>query len=127
MSDALINDNGKLRKAEDIELAEAVIKAKEKGPWEVIDLLVSAWVKRAPEESQALKVSIDDQREMLDDPKFGQTKGGKKFERRFTIIFPSMLQVMIRTQYKAQELEFDNEFFKEFANRYPGFKVAEEV
>lgn len=126
--DSIVYDNGKLRRSEDIELAEKITELRlKKGPWDVIELLVEAWVKRAPEESEALKISIDDQKEMLADKKFGQTKGGQVVERRFTLIFPSMLQLMIRTQYKADELPFDSDFYREFARRFPNFKIAEKV
>jgi len=33
--------------------------------------------------------------------------------------------LMIRTQYKADELPMDREFFKKFGEKYPAFKIAE--
>lgn len=124
----LIADNGKVRNSDDVELAEKAMEAKEKeGPWGVIDVLIRAWGERAPEQVQALRIELDDHRELLDDKKFGQTLGGKDFERRFTLVFPQNLQLMIRSIYKADELPFDREFYQEFARRYPFFKVAEEV
>lgn len=128
MADIVISNNGKLRKQEDIELADQVTKLRKKGDvWGVIDLLVEAWVKRAPEESEALKIDIADQQEMMVDKEFGQTMGGKDMDRRLQVIFPMTLDLLIRTQYKAKELPFNAEFYREFAKRYPGFKVAEKV
>lgn len=121
----LILDNGRIRDSEDIDLADNIIKARKKGPWEVVDLLVKAWIRKSPEEVQAVKVDISDQREMLIDKKYGQTKGGKDMERRFTLIFPTSLQLLIRTQYKADELPFDRKFYNDFAKRYPGFRISE--
>ena len=53
------------------------------------------------------------------DKVYGVTKGGKDFDRRFTLTFPSKLLLLIRTVYKPDELTFDKEFFKEFVKRYP--------
>lgn len=120
--------NGKLRDARDVELAERIVElAHKKDPWAVIDELVKIWISRSPDEVQAVKIDIDDQRELTADKRFGQTLGGRDMERRFTLLFPSQLQLLIRTQYKSEDLPFDSKFFKEFAKRYPGFKVAEKV
>ncbi len=124
----LIYDNGKIRNSDDIELADAIIKANNKGGhWETIDLLVKAWAKRTPEEVEAIKIDIGDRREMLNDKEYGSTMGGNDMERRFTLIFPSTLQLLIRTQFKADVLPFDRKFYTEFAKRYPGFKIAEKT
>lgn len=121
----LVYEDGKIRDSDDITLADEIIKARKKGPWHVIDLLVNSWVKRSPEEVQAVKVDISDRRELLVDKEYGTTLGGNDMERRFTLIFPTGLQAMIRTQYKAEDLPFDRKFYTEFAKKYPGFKIAE--
>lgn len=122
----LISDNGKIRDAEDVELVETVLKLKNQGEkWAAIDLLLRAWSERAGDEVKALEIEIKDFREQLVDKKYGVTKGGKQVERRFTLTFPQRLMMMIRAIYKADELEFDSEFFREFVKRYPWFKVAE--
>jgi len=121
----LILDNGKIRSSEDLELADSIIKARAKGPWEVIDLLIQAWLRRSPEEVKAVKIDVSDQREMLIDKKYGTTMGGKDMERRFTLLFPTSLQSLIRTQYKPEELPFNSGFYREFSKRYPAFKIAE--
>lgn len=123
----LVYEDGKIRNSEDADLADEIIKARKKGPWEVIDLLVKSWVKRSPEEVQAVKIDVTDRRELLVDKKYGTTLGGKDMERRFTLIFPTTLQSLIRTQYKADELPFDRNFYTDFGNRYPGFRVAEKT
>jgi hypothetical protein len=128
MGQLLITEHGKIRKADDLELAEKIVETKQqKDHWAVIDELIKAWSERTPEQVQALKVEIDDHRETLVDKKFGQTLGGKDFERRFTLVFPITVQLMIRSVYKAEELQFDREFYKEFARRYPFFRIAQEV
>lgn len=114
--------------ANDAEFADKVMWArKKKGPWEVIDLLVSEWVKRSPEEFKAFKVTIKEDRETLADPKFGQTKGGKDQERRWIGLMPLMLQNLIRTQYSNSELPFTRTFFKKFYKKYPFFQIPEKL
>lgn len=118
--------NGRIVSGSDIELADKVMQLRQtKGPWEVIDALVSAWAERAPEEVKAMKIQIGEYRDLLVDPKYGQTSGGHDQERRFTLSFPYELQNMIRTQYKSEELPFDSKFYSEFGKRFPFFRVAE--
>lgn len=124
--DLIIDDNGKKRKKSDIDFADDIIKLKNaKDQWAVIEKVLEHWVKSTPEESAALKVQLDDHREMLIDKEFGQTTGGKDMERRFSLIFPLRVQQVLRTIYAPEELEFDKKFFNEFAKRYPKFRVAE--
>jgi hypothetical protein len=125
-SDLVVDENGKTRLKEDIDFAEEVIKLKnQKDQWAVIDKLLDKWIKTAPSETEALKIQLEDQRELLEDKEFGQTKGGKDMERRFTLIFPLKLMLMLRATYAPEELEFNSKFYKEFVKRYPNFKVAE--
>lgn len=117
--------SGLPRAAKDVELAEEIIKLKNsKGQWAVIDKLLTAWSERAPDDVDALGVELEDHRENLTDKEFGTTKEGKDFDRRFTLVFPRQLWVMIRTVYKADDLQMDEAFYQEFAKRYPFFKVA---
>lgn len=128
MDNLYVVEDGIPRRAEDIELVEQVIKLRNnKNHWAVIDLLIKVWAKSASDEVDAFQVQVKDYKEGLVDSKYGQTKGGKDFERRFTISFPKTLMIMIRTQYKADELPMDSKFFSEFAKRYPFFKVSEKI
>lgn len=126
MADIVVADNGRIRKLDDVELAEDVIKAKNsKDTWTVIDKLVNAWAKRAPEEEKAVMINVGQYREQVVDKKFGQTLLGKDQERRFKLSFPYSLMMMIRSIYKQEDLKMDDKFFDEFAKRYPAFRVAE--
>ena len=121
-----ILDNGISRRLEDVELAEKVIELRrKKDPWAVIHLMTIAWANKAPDEVDALMIGIKDYREDLVDHKYGQTKGGKDLERRFTLSFPKTLMRMIRTIYNSEELPMDSKFFAEFGKRYPAFKISE--
>ena len=128
MSKYIIEGNGKIRNSDDIELADKLVKmCKNKDQWAVIDELVKIWIKKSPEEAEAVKIDVKDQREILIDKKYGQTKGGKDMERRFQVLFPTQLMNLIRTLYKSDELPFDRKFYKEFVVRYPNFKIAEKI
>lgn len=121
----MVEDNGKLRKAEDVTLVDKIMELKSRGdPWVVIDELLKVWSERTPDEVKAVQIDVEEQREMLIDKKFGTTKEGGAMERRFKMLFPSNLSLMIRTIYKAEELPFDKVFYAEFAKRYPFFKIA---
>lgn len=126
MSKLIIDEKGRLLTTEKFELADRIMKLRaNKSPWVVIDELVRFWIKNAPEDVEALKINLSDIREIATDKKFGQTKGGTDMERRLQLIFPMGLQSLIRGIYKSNELPFDRDFYKEFSQKYPGFKVAE--
>lgn len=124
----IVKDNGKLRTAASVQAAEKVLEVRQKkGIWDVIDELLKVWAKVAPDEEQAVKMNITDYRGAQSDKKFAQTLGGKQMERRFIMAFPRSLMLMIRTQYKANELPMDKKFFFEFARRYPAFRIPEKL
>lgn len=128
MSRILIQDNGKIRRYEDIELAEKVVEVRNnKDPWTLIDYLLKLWAQRAPDEEAAIMINVDEYREVQTDRVYGQTILGKDQERRFILAFPKSLMLMLRTQYKADEFPMDKEFYHEFARRYPAFRVAQKV
>ncbi len=126
MNNIFIAENGKIRNLDDVQLAEDIIDLKnKKDSWAVIDKLLKIWAIKAPDEEQMLQINIDQYKETLKDKKFGQTLLGKDQERRFKLAFPRSLLMYIRSIYKADELKMDEKFYREFAKRYPVFKVAE--
>ena len=117
MIDTYILHNGIPRKYKDVHLVKQVEDLKRKSgsnPWPVIDLLIKAWVDRAPDEVEAMHIVIQEYRQTLFDKKFGQTTGGRDFGRRFVVDFPEKLLLMIRTVYSSQELPMDAVFFRKF-------------
>lgn len=109
-------------------LADKVLEARRNNdPWTVIELLVEAWAKKAPEDFRAFKIHLDDTKRNLDDPKFGQTPGGKDMSRRLTVVFPQDLMYMIRSIYKSDELPMDRKFFDEFGRRFRIFQIPEKL
>lgn len=89
--------------------------------------LVKHWGKIAKDDEEAMRVNLDQYRETQTDKKFASTMGGQDMERRFIMAMPKKLTLMIRSQYKADELPFDREFYQKFATRFPFFKVAEQT
>lgn len=121
-------ENGKVRKSSDVQFADKIAKLKrDQGPWAVIDELVKVWAQKAPDEEKALRIQIDEQRQLLKDQTYGTTTGGGDVNRRLTMMFPHTLQLMIRSQYKPDELPFDQPFYREFLKRYPMFKVPDKI
>lgn len=130
MLDTYILHNGIPRKYKDVHFVEQVEALKSKSgsdPWSVIDLLIKAWADRAPEEVEAMHIVIKEYREALFDPKFGQTKEGKDFGRRFTLDFPKRLMLLIRSVYSSEELPMDSIFFRAFAKKYPFFRIPDKI
>lgn len=126
--DLVVNENGRSRLKSDIGFAEGILKLKnQKDHWAVIDRLLERWLNDTPDEVEAIKIEIGDHRENLNDKEFGQTEGGTDFERRFTMVFPRKLMLMIRALYSVEELPFEPKFYREFCKRYPTFKVAEKT
>ncbi len=122
----IIDEKGRLLSSDKVELADRIMKLRaKKDPWLVIDELVRYWVDNAPEEVEALKINLSDVREVATDKKFGVTREGAEIERRLLLIFPVGIQNLIRGVYKTNELSFDRDFYKKFAQKYPGFKVAQ--
>ena len=128
MSDLYIDDNGLPRKLSHLEAVNKIIELRRKGDmWEVIDVLLDLWSSTAPSEVDAMSINLEEYKESLVDKEFATTKGGGEMNRRFFLSFPKKLMLMIRTQYKTDELQFDRDFYNKFANRYPFFRVSEKV
>lgn len=126
MAKIFIDEKGRALDKDKVDFADKIFELRQKrDPWLVIDEVVKYWVKTSPEDVQAVKIDVEDQRELLVDKEFGTTKHGGAMERRFKLLFPTTLMLMIRAIYPHDELKMDKEFYDEFATRYPGFRVAQ--
>jgi hypothetical protein len=109
-------------------MATKIVESINKKPiWDVIDLIVKFWEKKFPDEASDVEKNIYKYKETAFDPKFGQTKNGKDFDRRLLVAFPRKLMLMIRTIYSSEDLPMDTKFYLDFLKRYPRFQVAEKV
>lgn len=128
MADLYIDRNGFPQKYSHYEAADKVVNAKKNNDvWSVIELLLDIWMKTAGDEVEAIGINLEQYRDQLTDKEFGSTKGGKDQDRRLMLSIPKKLIMMIRTQYSAQELPFDHDFYVKFAQKFPYFRVAERV
>lgn len=118
--------SNRLRKSEDVQFADRVVQQKKVDPWKAIEEMVKGWMERSPEEFQAFKVHLTDTREVQIDPKFGRTRNQDQ-ERRLTLVLPQALMSMIRSMFKADELQMDKQFYAEFARRFPFFRIPEKL
>lgn len=126
MAKIYIDEKGRTMDSDKASFADKIMDLRQKGDqWVVIDELIKYWLATDPDEVQAVKIDIEDQREMLTDKEFGTTKLGGAMERRFKLLFPTKIMLLIRSVYKEDELKMDKDFYDEFATRYPGFRVAE--
>ena len=128
MGKLIVSDNGHIRDVDHVEFAEKIGKMRKEGDvWAVIEELVKFWGKNAKDDEAAMKVNIEQYKETTQDKEYATTLGGKDMERRFIMAMPKTVMLLIRTQYKADELPFDREFYQKFAAKFPFFKVAEKV
>ena len=128
MKDLYLDHNGMQKSFKDLDAVNKIVDARRKNDkWEVIDLIVNLWSSKAPDEVEAVNINIDEYKAGLQDKEFATTAEGGDMDRRFFLSFPTRLMLMIRTQYKVEELPFDKAFYNKFAKKYPFFMVSEKV
>lgn len=132
---SVIVDEEKIRPAKDVAYAEAIMKAKRRGPWEAVTLIIDAWASKNPQEIKAFKFQVDDFKSGLHNKEYGLTKdsahasGRSKdnHDRRIVAMIPQAVHNMIRAVFNEKELKMDREFYREFATRFPMFRIPEKL
>lgn len=126
----LYDSLGRRVTAGSIDFVNEVMRVREakNAPWPAIDLFVKFFKKQHPKRYQSHLIEIRDIRETRKDQKFASTKdkvtGGIL---RYTLDIPTDIIYMIRKIYNTNELDFNREFYMEFAKRYPEWKIAEKL
>lgn len=124
--DLIIEDpiSGRLVDATSSIFADKLIELRNtKGPWEVIDEIVSFWIKRNPKYWDSFVVHVDHKKSTR-----ATSYGSNKAKTlRSVVDVPQQVLGMIRAMYASDELPFDKDFFMKFAQRYPRFRVAERL
>lgn len=115
---------GKRIKLTDSHFADQVLKAREKGPWEVMDLLIEHWASTNPGQYNSFIINVEIEQGTRG-TKYGQ--GKRSSSLRFTLDIPERVILLFRTIYKPDEFFFDDNFKKKFWERYPQFRVAERL
>lgn len=129
------NETGRLATSEVLQLVNALMKAKrEKNPWEVIDLCVRAFKSKFPTRYQSYVIRLRDVRSAQKVTWVGRRefRGVSKDRANdaylaHVIDFPAWIMSLIRKVYGPSELIMDKEFFREFGERYPEFRILEKV
>lgn len=105
--------------------ADSVMKARgDKGPWEVMDLLIEHWSATNPTKYDSYVVSVERKKDSRG-TKFGQGKSDSSL--RQTLDIPTPVIMMFRSIYKPDDFPFDKKFYYKFWERYPMFRVAERL
>lgn len=123
----LYNNLGQPIKTDNIQFVDHVVSLKQKSgsnPWPVIEKLISYWANQSPSRYQSFLINISDTKATRRDKKFASSK---EQSLRWTLDVPQEVISMIRCLYNADELPMTKEFFREFAGRFPAFKVAEKI
>ena len=105
-------------------LADKLLKLKsEKSMWEVIDEVISWWIKTRPTQWKAHLIEIKDLKETRTN-KWASTKDKSL---RYVLDIPEKIMLIIRKLYNTQECPMDKRWMLKFARRYPSMVVAEKV
>lgn len=93
---------------------------KDKGPWAVIDEIVKYWESYPHKEWKAHLIEIRESRKN----RFGSSKGK---DLRYIVDVPEKILYMIRSMYKADELDMNKEWFRQFGKRYKQFLIPQKI
>ena len=128
-------ETNKTVRAGNLQFVNALMKAKrKKQPWEVVDLIVESFRKIKPERYKSYLIRMESVRA-------AQKKtwvGNKEFRGvsrdkvndallAHTVDFPVWIMLLLRKVYDTKELIMDKEFYREFGERYPEYKVMEVI
>lgn len=107
------------------------LKAKSgSNPWPCIEAIIKFWAGKNRNKWKSYLLYLDDIKETRADRKYGSVHDKvNDGYLRYTLDIPMEIVYMIRCLYNADELPMDKQsgFFKEFAKRFPKFKIAEKM
>ena len=113
--------NGKVRSLQDIKAVDVLLeKVKHKDMWEVIGFIVQVFEKRYPEYSKSIQNANIDRRKRL----IRGTASNKSHGMRHLISMPPQLKDLM--DFFLEDYENPG-FWREFARRFPQYKVPERI
>lgn len=119
--DLSIIENGKVRSLQDIRDVDALLqKVRGKGVWEVTDFIIKIFEKRFPEYSHAIGVANQERKKDL----LRSTGSNKDRGMRHLISMPPQLKDLM--DYFLVNYE-NPTFWREFARRYPQYRVPDKI
>jgi hypothetical protein len=120
-------------KAKDVNLADKLLHMKEDNQtdvWKVIDAIVDSWKSRNYKEWQSHLIDVGRLSDTRAD-EFGSNRKTKKSasitDMRYLADIPQWIILVLRKLYSVDELPMNKKFFREFARRYPVFRVAKKI
>jgi len=97
-------------------------------PWPVIEECFKIWESTNPSKYNSYLVYLDNIRKTRKDKKFASTYDKKHGGYlRYTLDIPQKVMAMIRTIYSPEELVMSEDFFAEFARRFPKLMIPEKI
>lgn len=105
-------------------LADTLLDMKRKKPlWTVISYIVETWKKSNPSRYNSFLFNVKEKRQSRA-TKFGSNKN---LTLRYSLDIPVKVYQIIRVLYSTDELKTDKKFLREFARRFPEFRIAEKL
>lgn len=127
MSDLLVADSfsNKLRPAWVVEAADNLIwKVRNKDIWESIDFLLEVWKRKNPQEAARFGDAVRD----TTSSRRNEHASSETKSLRYLLELPQEIHAALDFFFAEKINEMGkNNFFREFARRYPFFKVAERI
>jgi len=86
-----------------------------------MDLIIKHWIETNPRRYNSFVTYVEDTR----DSRANVYGSNKKKTMRLTLDIPEDVIKRFRKIYKADEFNFDKDFYKKLWERYPTFRVSE--
>ena len=115
------------------QLKTAIDQARlDKDPWKAVDIIVKAFREKFPKRYKSYVVRLEKLRKSEKVTQVGNKRfrGVSKVEGTYTahtVDFPAWIMTGLRKVFTTKELIMDQEFFREFAARYPEYRIMERV
>lgn len=123
--------------AEHIATVDYLIKLKRECPakmtytdhlWEnIIPSVVKLWKHSKPAEYKSYIVEMDDIRETRKNEYASSLDKETGIEQRYIVDIPQFIISVLRLLYTVEEMPMNKEFFRDFARKFPEFKVAQKI
>ena len=103
-----------------------------KDPWKAVDVIVKAFKEKYPKRYKSYVIRLEKLRASEKVTQVGNKRfrGVSKAEGTYTahtVDFPAWIMTGLRKVFSTKELIMDQEFFREFAARYPEYRIMEKA
>ena len=124
------SETGRFARSDLLQLTNALMKAKKKDPWDVVDLCIKAFKDKFPTHYQSYVIRLEgvrasQKKTWVGNKEFTGVSKDKQNDAYLahTIDFPAWIMGLIRKEYNSNELQMDKGFFREFGKRHPEFRI----